>query len=286
VVKNRRGADDHLRMALRDRARTPRSEALVDLFARRERPHAGADLPTARKFVGLLGGISAALTVAFLAMAPPTSQSDVAGWPTAILIVALAAAGSRWLVVSRERVGFNQLLMFCYLGLAETAALQWLAGGASPYRALFLLWLGAGVATNTPRRGLAFIVAVVVFGSLPLAYADSQHLGVDIATDALVWVAMGRADLGQTPADDVGRGDEPDNHPSPRGIEIVRGGRRNQCCDDDGEHRPELRREGSPLGLGTTTCKSCPGRLHTLTDRSFGRILRCHIRPLPRVTKL
>jgi anti-sigma regulatory factor (Ser/Thr protein kinase) len=178
-------------MALRDRARTPRIEALADLFARRERPHAGADLPTARKFVGLLGGISAALTVAFLAMAPPTSQSDVAGWPTAVLIVALTAAGSRWLVVSRDRVGFNQLLMFCYLGVAQTAALQWLAGGASPYRALLLLWLGAGVATNAPRRGLTFIVAVVVFGSLPLAYSDAPHLRVDIVTDALVWIAMG-----------------------------------------------------------------------------------------------
>jgi anti-sigma regulatory factor (Ser/Thr protein kinase) len=178
-------------MALRERARMPRIQALVDLLARRDRPQRGADLVTARKFVGLVGGISAALTVAFLAMAPPTSQSDVAGWPTAVLIVALSAAGSRWLVQAGERVGFNQLLMFGYLGLAETALLQWLAGGASPYRALFLLWLGAGVATNTPRRGLVFIAAVVGFGSLPLAYNDAPHLRVDIATDALLWVAMG-----------------------------------------------------------------------------------------------
>ncbi len=124
-------------------------------------------------------------------MAPPTDQSGVAGWPTAVLIVALSAVGSRWVMLDQQRAGFNQLLMVCYLGLAQTALLQWLAGGASPYRALFLLWLGAGVATNPPRRGAFFIASVVVFGSLPLAYSHAPHTHVDIATDALLWVAMG-----------------------------------------------------------------------------------------------
>ena len=178
-------------MALRERAPLPRIEPFVELFAKRERPHMGADLDTARKFVGMIWGVSAALTIAFLAMAPPTDQSGVAGWPTAVLIVALSAVGSRWVMLDQQRAGFNQLLMVCYLGLAQTALLQWLAGGASPYRALFLLWLGAGVATNPPRRGAFFIASVVAFGSLPLAYSHAPHTHVDIATDALLWVAMG-----------------------------------------------------------------------------------------------
>ena len=71
-------------MALRERAPLPRIEPFVELFAKRERPHMGADLDTARKFVGMIWGVSAALTIAFLAMAPPTDQSGVAGWPTAV----------------------------------------------------------------------------------------------------------------------------------------------------------------------------------------------------------
>jgi serine phosphatase RsbU (regulator of sigma subunit)/anti-sigma regulatory factor (Ser/Thr protein kinase) len=105
--------------------------------------------------------------------------------------VALSLAGARWILQSGERIGFQQLLIIGYLGLAQTALLQWLAGGASPYRALFLLWLGAGVGTQTPRRGLMFIVAVVGFGSLPLAYSSGAHTRVDVATDALLWVAIG-----------------------------------------------------------------------------------------------
>ncbi len=169
----------------------PAIQALADLFAKRDGPRRGADLATARKFVGLVWGVNAALTVAFLAMAPPTAQSDVAGWPAAVLLVLLSVAGARWVMQEHDRVGFGRLLIFGYLGLAQTALLQWLAGGASPYRALFLLWLGAGVATHTPRRGIAFIAAVVGFGSLPLLYADAPHLRVDIATDALLWLAMG-----------------------------------------------------------------------------------------------
>jgi anti-sigma regulatory factor (Ser/Thr protein kinase) len=178
-------------MALRERARLPRIEALAELFGSRDRHHSGADLVSARKFVGLQWGVSALLTLAFLAMAPPTAQGDVAGWPAAALIVALSAVGSRWAVQPHARAGAGQLLVIGYLGLAQTALLQWLAGGASPYRALFLFWLGVGVATNPPRRGLAFIPAVVAFGSLPLAYGHAPHMLTDIATDVLVWVAIG-----------------------------------------------------------------------------------------------
>jgi len=36
----------------------------------------------------------------------------------------------------------------------------------------------------------------------------------------------------------------------------------------------------SPRGFGTSTCEPRARHLHTLADRSLGRILRCHMRPL------
>jgi len=169
----------------------PRLAAVGELFARRDQPYQGADIETARKLVGMLWGLSAALSAAFLAMASPDISLGDAGWPAAILIVALSAAGARW--VFDSDFGFGQLLMISYLGLAQTALLQWLAGGAAPYRALFLLWLGSGVGVHNARRGALFIPVVVAFGSLPLLYSDAPHTGIGIATDAMLWVAIGLA---------------------------------------------------------------------------------------------
>jgi anti-sigma regulatory factor (Ser/Thr protein kinase)/putative methionine-R-sulfoxide reductase with GAF domain len=167
----------------------PKLAVLADLFARREQPYQGADVETARKLVGMLWGLSAVLAAAFLAMAPPDVSLGDAGWPAAVLIVALSAAGARW--VFDSELGFGELLMVSYLGLAQTALLQWLAGGAAPYRALFMLWLGAGVGVHNVRRGALFIPAVVGFGSLPLLYRNAPHTGIAIATDAMVWVSIG-----------------------------------------------------------------------------------------------
>jgi anti-sigma regulatory factor (Ser/Thr protein kinase)/putative methionine-R-sulfoxide reductase with GAF domain len=169
----------------------PRLGALADLFARHDQPYRGADLETARKLVGMLWGLSAALAAAFLVLAPPDVSLGDAGWPSAVLIVALSAAGARW--VFDSELGFGELLMVSYLGLAQTALLQWLAGGASPYRALFLLWLGSGVGVHNARRGALFIPAVVAFGSLPLLYSNAPHTGIGILTDAMLWVAIGSA---------------------------------------------------------------------------------------------
>src|SRR3954447_19790494 len=176
-------------MAPQGRARMPRFGFIGELFARREQPYQGADIETARKLVGMLWGLSAALSAAFLALAPPDVPLGGAGCPAAVLIVALSAAGARW--VFDSELGFGELLMVSYLGLAQTALLQWLAGGASPYRALFLLWLCSGVGVHNFRRGVLFIPAVVAFGSLPLLYSDTPHTGIGILTDALLWVSIG-----------------------------------------------------------------------------------------------
>ena len=122
----------------------PRLAAVGELFARRDQPYQGADIETARKLVGMLWGLSAALSAAFLVMASPDISLGDAGWPAAILIVALSAAGARW--VFDSEFGFGQLLMISYLGLAQTALLQWLAGGAAPYRA-------TGAVRSVPDRG-------------------------------------------------------------------------------------------------------------------------------------
>ncbi|HEY2600410.1 MAG TPA: SpoIIE family protein phosphatase [Thermoleophilaceae bacterium] len=169
----------------------PKFGVLAELFGRRAQPYQGADIETARKLVGMLWGLSAALAAAFLALAPPDVSLGPAGWPAAILIVALSAAGARWVFVGK--LGFGELLMVSYLGLAQTASLQWLAGGASPYRALFLLWLGSGVGVHNARRGALFIPAVVGFGALPLFYSSTPHTGIGILTDAMLWVAIGTA---------------------------------------------------------------------------------------------
>src|SRR4051794_39754746 len=83
-------------MAPQGRARMPRFGFIGELFARRAQPYQGADIETARKLVGMLWGLSAALAAAFLVLAPPDASLDSAGWPAAFLIVALSAAGARW----------------------------------------------------------------------------------------------------------------------------------------------------------------------------------------------
>src|SRR4051794_8186433 len=178
-------------MARRERARLPRLASMLEPFARREQPYHGADIETARKLVGMLWGLSAALSAAFLLMAPPNVALGDAGWPAAVLIVALSAAGARW--VFEGEMGFGRLLMISYLGLAQTAMLQWLAGGAAPYRAPFLLWLRSGVGVHNIPRGPFFIPVVVLFGSLPLIYRKAPHTGIGTATDAMLWVAIGLA---------------------------------------------------------------------------------------------
>jgi anti-sigma regulatory factor (Ser/Thr protein kinase)/plasmid stability protein len=164
-----------------------------DLFKRRELPYEGADLATARRFTALLWTISGVLSLVILPVEPPDGSSLGAyGWLAGAVIAGLSFAGARWVLSGDERAGFNGLLVASYAGLAQVAALAWLADGGSAYRPLFMLWLGAGVAIHPPRRGVPYVAAVVAAGSLPLLYSarDSRAL-VDTGTNALLWVAVG-----------------------------------------------------------------------------------------------
>ena len=80
-------------MAPQGRARMPKLAVLRELFARGDQRYHGADIETARKLVGMLWGFSAALAAVFLVLAPPDISLGDAGWPSAILIVALSIGG-------------------------------------------------------------------------------------------------------------------------------------------------------------------------------------------------
>jgi len=67
-----------------------------------------------------------------------------------------------------------------------------------------------------------------------------------VAARTVFWVAMSRANLRETPTDNVGGSDEPDDHPRPRSIEIVPYGRGDQGSDDDARPSPKTPLSGAP----------------------------------------
>jgi diguanylate cyclase (GGDEF)-like protein len=173
--------------------RAARRDALRSLFARRADPYAGADLANACRIFALLAALTSAMELVFLPFDPPTHVLGPAAWPLAALVVAAPLAVARRLLKGDRRASFDGLLVLGYLGLAQIALLQWLAGGAgSPYQKLFLLWLCGGTGVHPPRRGLLFIPAMALAGFLPLAYGGwVRHEASDIATDVVLWSALG-----------------------------------------------------------------------------------------------
>src|SRR5688500_14082230 len=96
---------------------------------------------------------------------------------------------------------------------------------------------------------------------------------------AVVRAAVCVASFGETPADDVGGGDEAYDHPRSRRIEVVRDRGSNERCCDDSDHGPELRRQRSPLRFGTRTGQADSCALHALANRSVGYLSRRHQTP-------
>lgn len=168
-----------------------RLDALRAMFAKRDDPYAGADLANARRLGALLLVMDAVLCLALFAVDPLDDELGGAGWAVGILGVLLLLLGASRLIASR-RVGFNELLAFSYLLVAQLALFEWLAGGhSSTYPNLYLLPVLFTAGVHPPRRLVGVLIAVAVASSASLVYAgwDSSE-AADIGVQLLLWVAL------------------------------------------------------------------------------------------------
>ena len=168
------------------------------LLTRGAQTYAGADQGNAARIVALLWVLSGLLALAFLPFDPPTAAIGPAGWAIAGVLVAGSLVGGRSVLRRRPPPRFAVLLALSYLGLAQVAALEWLAGGAgSAYQNLYLLWVGSAMGIHPPRRALTFLGATVLVASAPLLYEGwSSQAASSIATDVLLWSVLGLIMLG------------------------------------------------------------------------------------------
>jgi diguanylate cyclase (GGDEF)-like protein len=162
------------------------------LFARREDPYAGADLANACRIFALLTVLVTVLELGFLPFEPPTDALGAAGWPLAALAIAVPLAIVRRLMKGGHG-SFSGLLMFGFLGVAQIALLQWLAGGAGgPYQNLYLLSVTGAMGIHPPRRAVLILPAVALAASLPLVYDGWDGAAAStIVTDLMMWLALG-----------------------------------------------------------------------------------------------
>jgi len=163
------------------------------VFAKHDDPYAGADLDNARRIVALLWLLSTLLVLAFLPFDPPVEAIGRAGWAVLAVIALAGLAVPLAILRRRHRASFDALLAYAYLGLAQVALLEWLAGGrGSAYQGLFLLWVGTGAGVHPARRGLPFLVITPLVAALPLLYGGwSPALASEIVTAAMMWCVLG-----------------------------------------------------------------------------------------------
>ena len=173
-------------------------QGLGRLLTRGAQTYAGADQGNAARIVALLWVLSGLLALAFLPFDPPTAAIGSAGWVLAGGLVAGSLAGGRSVLHRQPPPRFAVLLTLSYLGLAQVAALEWLAGGAgSAYQNLYLLWVGSAMGVHPPRRALTFLGAAVLVASAPLLYDGwSSSAATSIVTDVLLWSVFGLIILG------------------------------------------------------------------------------------------
>ena len=146
---------------------------IAGTFATDGDPYAGGDQPTARRLGALLWVIAGSLTALLLPLSPPDEAIGAWGWALAGLLVAACFAGAR--LMRRCEIGWDGMLVTSYVGVAQVALLQWLAGGhGAPYAELYLIVALYAGALHPPRRLAGVVAAVALASAAPLAYDSAS----------------------------------------------------------------------------------------------------------------
>ena len=142
------------------------------LFAKQPDPYAGADIGLARRLGGMFWAVSALLSIALWPLSPIDREIGDAGWALGAALAALGLSFAVALRSSRFQLGFEGILVSCYVGAIGIATMQWLAGGGTaPYNGLLLLLLLLMAATNPLRRLAPFMACVGMMLVIPLLYS-------------------------------------------------------------------------------------------------------------------
>jgi diguanylate cyclase (GGDEF)-like protein len=165
--------------------------AIRQAFARREDPYAGGDILLARRLDGMIAAAGAAVALMLVPFAPPTVAIGKAGWAAGAVICLVTGAST---VYDRLKSGgrtWDTLLAWNYFGVAQVAAVQWLAGSHAPYRDLFILATGFVGAVHPPRRLLPFLAIVNAVTIAPLFFEpwNREFAGSTFAL-VIIWSSL------------------------------------------------------------------------------------------------
>jgi diguanylate cyclase (GGDEF)-like protein len=152
-------------------------------------PYAGVDRGLATRMAAAFWIVGAVLALAVLPLTPPTAAIGDAGLALAGAAGLLALGGGA-LLLRRGRAAYSLLLAVGYVGVAQIAVAQWLAGGLdAPYWQLFMLPALQISAVHPPRRIVPFFATMLAAAAAPLVYDGwSTHDAAAFLLGALLWI--------------------------------------------------------------------------------------------------
>lgn len=166
--------------------------SLKALFAPQADPYAGADLELTRRLGGWFWMVNSVLAVALWPLSPLDGQIGDLGWVIGDFLVFAAIGFALILRTSRVEVGFNGILVSCYVGALGIAGMQWLAGGeTAPYDGLLLNLVLLAAATNPARRLLTFLGYIGALLFAPLAYGGwDSATAAKVLAEFVIWAPL------------------------------------------------------------------------------------------------